>query len=173
MSIESVIHEALVIVSIDFKRHNIDIKTEYEKLNCVYIDKSKLTQILINLIRNAKQSVQEAATSYKCILIKTGLIGKNKFFIEVTDNGLGISLKNQTKMFSHGFTTKKSGHGFGLHASAIAAAEMKGSLTATSEGEGKGATFKMIFPYKATELSSEYERECHAKDYAKENFANR
>ncbi|MGB7748137.1 MAG: ATP-binding protein, partial [Verrucomicrobiia bacterium] len=45
-----------------------------------------------------------------------------------------------------GFTTRKHGHGFGLHSSALAAKEMGGTLTVQSEGVGKGATLILELP---------------------------
>ena len=51
-----------------------------------------------------------------------------------------------SRMFSQGFTTKKDGHGFGLHSAAIAAKELGGTLTVHSEGLGKGATFILELP---------------------------
>ena len=66
--------------------------------------------------------------------------------VEVTDNGMGIAPENLAKIFGHGFTTKKSGHGFGLHSSANAAKEMGGSLQARSAGAGTGATFVLELP---------------------------
>ncbi|STX52450.1 sensory box histidine kinase/response regulator [Legionella busanensis] len=148
VNIEDVIEVALVMVSINFKRHNINIDKDYAKLQPVYIDKSKLTQILINLIDNAKQSLLASSQNDKTITIRLGLINESQFYIEIIDNGLGITAQNLTRIFQHGFTTKNNGHGFGLHASAIAAAEMRGTLKASSEGKGKGATFKIAFPYK-------------------------
>jgi signal transduction histidine kinase len=66
--------------------------------------------------------------------------------ISIRDNGVGIKPENLTRMFSHGFTTRKHGHGFGLHSGALAAKEMGGSLTAHSEGPGTGATFILELP---------------------------
>jgi signal transduction histidine kinase len=66
--------------------------------------------------------------------------------IEIADNGVGIPAENLTRIFSHGFTTRKQGHGFGLHSSALAAREMGGSLTVESAGVGKGATFTIELP---------------------------
>ena len=60
------------------------------------------------------------------------------FMIQVKDNGIGILPENITKIFTHGFTTKKTGYGFGLHASALFAEEMNGSLHAESKGIGYG-----------------------------------
>jgi signal transduction histidine kinase len=52
-------------------------------------------------------------------------------------------------MFTQGFTTKKDGHGFGLHISALAAIEMAGTLSCESEGPGLGATFTIDLPMQA------------------------
>jgi signal transduction histidine kinase len=64
----------------------------------------------------------------------------------VIDNGVGIEPENMQKIFNHGFTTRKSGHGFGLHSGALAAMEMAGSLRAHSDGLKQGATFTLELP---------------------------
>jgi len=66
--------------------------------------------------------------------------------IAVVDNGVGIPPENLTRIFNHGFTTRPSGHGFGLHSGALIAKEMGGSLSAHSEGKHKGATFTLDLP---------------------------
>jgi len=70
----------------------------------------------------------------------------------VEDNGVGIPREYQTRIFSHGFTTKRHGHGFGLHSSAIAAKELGGTLTARSDGPGRGALFTIELPYRPVEV---------------------
>ena len=60
---------------------------------------------------------------------------------------MGIAPEMLTRIFQYGFTTREEGHGFGLHSSALAAQEMGGSLTAHSEGPGRGATFILKLPY--------------------------
>ena len=69
--------------------------------------------------------------------------------ITVRDNGVGIAPENLTRIFGHGFTTKKDGHGFGLHSGALAAKQMNGSLSVQSEGLGQGATFTLELPSRA------------------------
>jgi len=64
----------------------------------------------------------------------------------VVDNGVGIPTENMTRIFSHGFTTRPGGHGLGLHSSALAAQELKGSLRVASDGPGCGATFRLELP---------------------------
>jgi signal transduction histidine kinase len=66
--------------------------------------------------------------------------------IEVADNGIGIEPEQMARLFQQGFTTRKNGHGLGLHGAALAAKEMAGALTAHSEGRGKGATFVLELP---------------------------
>jgi signal transduction histidine kinase len=72
----------------------------------------------------------------------------------VQDEGEGISATNLTRIFSHGFTTRKNGHGFGLHSCALAAGQMGGALTAHSDGPGKGATFTLELPIDGTQAAS-------------------
>ena len=66
--------------------------------------------------------------------------------VSVIDNGVGISPENLPRIFQHGFTTRKDGHGFGLHSGALAAKELGGTLTVHSDGVGKGATFTLTLP---------------------------
>jgi sensor histidine kinase regulating citrate/malate metabolism len=66
--------------------------------------------------------------------------------IEVADNGVGIAPERLPRIFGQGFTTKKNGHGFGLHASALSAREMGGSLTCASPGRGQGTIFTIDLP---------------------------
>jgi len=60
-----------------------------------------------------------------------------------------------TRIFNHGFTTRKDGHGFGLHSGALAAKEMGGSLAVQSDGAGLGATFTLDLPCDTNQNSNE------------------
>ncbi len=71
--------------------------------------------------------------------------------MSVADNGEGMTPEVQAKLFTHGFTTRQDGHGFGLHWSAIAAKQIGGTLRASSEGVGHGAMFTLEIPAKSTE----------------------
>ena len=70
----------------------------------------------------------------------------------MTDTRVGIAPENLTRIFNHGFTTRKDGHGFGLHSGALAAKEMGGSLYAHSDGVGRGATFTLELPRESPSL---------------------
>ncbi|MCD6038947.1 MAG: Sensory box histidine kinase/response regulator [Gammaproteobacteria bacterium] len=146
-SIEGILDESLAMINIDSAKHRISMEKHYSQLGPVLIDKTKLMQVVINLIRNAKDSLTASSSENRMLSIETGKDNENSFFIQITDNGVGIPPENLTKIFSHGFTTKKTGHGFGLHASALAIKEMGGSLQAESEGTNKGAKFTIILPH--------------------------
>jgi signal transduction histidine kinase len=138
--VNELIDEAVLITGLSVKTQ-IMIDKQYAKLKPVKLDKVKLLQILVNLVRNAKDSVITSPQESKVITIKTSHLSNNKIRIEITDNGVGIPAKNLKKIFTYGFTTKASGHGFGLHTSAIAAGQLGGQLHAYSEGVNQGATF--------------------------------
>ena len=110
------------------------------------MDRHKVLQILVNLIRNARHALNDGAPADKRLTLRLALDGGDRATITVGDNGIGILAENLTRIFAHGFTTRKNGHGFGLHSSALAAREMGGSLHAHSDGPGRGATFTLDLP---------------------------
>ncbi len=108
-------------------------------------DRHKVLQILVNLISNARDAVQEAAPERPRILVKLSRDG-NHVLVTIEDSGIGISEEVLSQVWQFGFTTKKKGHGFGLHNSANAAQQIGGTLTAHSDGVGHGACFILRLP---------------------------
>jgi signal transduction histidine kinase len=127
-------------------RHDVAVIREFQAVPAVLAEKAKVLQILINLIRNAKYACDEGGGADKTITLRVEPLGAGSVLLVVHDNGVGIPPENIHRIFEHGFTTRAHGHGFGLHSAAIAAREMKGSLTAASDGRGKGATFTLQLP---------------------------
>lgn len=125
-------------------KYDFEIITNYKYQGSIKTEKSKLLQILVNLITNAIDAVKDVPES-KIITITIKKF-KNTIRISVKDNGIGILKENLTKIFVMGFTTKNEGHGFGLHSSALIAKELGGSLIAKSDGLGKGALFTLNLP---------------------------
>jgi signal transduction histidine kinase len=112
------------------------------------VDKHKTLQILVNILRNAKYACDESGKAEKAVTVRIKRAGNDRVRVEIADNGVGIPPENLTRIFSHGFTTREHGHGFGLHSAALAARQLGGTLTAQSEGLGKGATFILEWPIK-------------------------
>ena len=140
-----VVEDALRMSSTALVRHQIEVVREFEPVPLVLVDRHKVLQILVNLVGNAKQAL-DARPEGRRLTLRIARGNGDRVRVEVTDNGTGIPKENLTRIFQHGFTTKKTGHGFGLHSGANAAKEMGGSLTASSEGTGHGATFVLELP---------------------------
>jgi signal transduction histidine kinase len=121
------------------------------------VDKHKVLQILVNLIRNAKYALDDRGHTDKRMVLQVGLGGNDFVRISVIDNGIGIPPENLTRVFEHGFTTRKGGHGFGLHNGALVAKELGGTLTAHSDGLGTGATFVLELPRRPRQKSQDTE----------------
>jgi C4-dicarboxylate-specific signal transduction histidine kinase len=123
---------------------------DYSDTPKIAIDRHKVIQILVNLFSNAKYACDFNDPANRTIRIRLTTVGDDSIRIEVIDNGMGIAEENVTRIFSYGFTTRKMGHGFGLHSGALAAKELGGSLHATSKGPAKGATFVLELPVEHT-----------------------
>ncbi|MET0401145.1 MAG: ATP-binding protein, partial [Cystobacter sp.] len=140
------IDDALRLHAVSFHRSGIEIHREYEQVPAILLDRHKLLQILLNLLSNARHALLEGEREDKRITIRLASLPEDRLRIQVADNGQGISPEHLTRMFTQGFTTKKDGHGFGLHISALAAIEMAGTLSCESGGPGLGATFTIDLP---------------------------
>ena len=126
----------------------VHVDRAYLKRNDVILmaDRHRVLQVLVNLVANAADAMDEAGEGTLRIDLQSCPEEGSLARIAVSDTGQGISSENITRIFSHGFTTKKEGHGFGLHSAALAAKELQGRLTAESKGLGKGATFNFDLP---------------------------
>ena len=147
LSAAVLVEDALRMNAAAFDRHHIDLVREFgSNLPAVCVDRHKVLQILINLLRNAKYALAARSEDDKRIVIRLGQASPERVKITIGDNGIGIDPTHLTSIFNHGFTTKKDGHGFGLHSGANAAKEMGGTLAAHSDGLGKGAEFTLELP---------------------------
>lgn len=146
VEVASLVEDALELNAEAFVRHGITVVRQFAEVPGVTVDRHKVLQILVNLLRNAKYALDSGKASERRLTIRIGLGEPGRVRIEVKDNGIGISPRNLQRIFMHGFTTKKDGHGFGLHSGALAAKEMGGSLLAHSEGLDSGATFTLELP---------------------------
>ena len=137
-------------------RHGSRVERDFQPAPRVLAEKAKVLQILVNLIRNAKYACDERGAVDKVITLRIEPVladagaakagEPDRVRLVVADNGIGVPPENLVRIFNHGFTTRATGHGFGLHSAANAAAEMKGSLTVHSAGPNTGAAFTLELP---------------------------
>jgi PAS domain S-box-containing protein len=153
LTAHALLEDAMRLEGSAMVRHGIEVVHELGVVPPVVVDRHKTLQILVNLIRNAKQAMIDNTRGKRLTL---GISQKNggSVRISVRDNGMGIAPENLKRIFVHGFTTKGDGHGFGLHISALAAREMGGALTVQSTGLGMGAVFTLELPLARAEISA-------------------
>ncbi len=155
VELADLIKDVLGITGPGLERHNIAIKIESEELPSIITDRHKVLQILLNLMRNAKDAVRAAGNVERKVSIRMRRASGERIVISVADNGTGIPAENLVRIFSHGFTTKRDGHGFGLHSGALAARQLGGSLIAESDGPNMGATFTLELPIQGNGIAGE------------------
>ena len=147
VQIIDLVEDAVRMNSGAFARHDVALCRDYQAKIAVTIEKHKVLQILVNLMRNAKYACDDSGRKDKQITLSV-TADTAKVRIAVIDNGVGIAAENLTRIFNHGFTTRRDGHGFGLHSGALAARELGGSLIGQSDGPGHGARFILELPLK-------------------------
>ena len=147
VSVPELIEDAEVLLASSMTKHGIQVTKDYEDLPELMLEKQKILQVFVNLLKNAKDALVEGRTDGRQLKIRIKKTATDMLAIEVEDNGVGIAPDNLTDIFTHGFTTKEDGHGFGLHSCANAAREMGGQLLVDSPGLGQGATFTMELPF--------------------------
>ncbi len=143
--LHEVVADALRMQEPEFQQHRVTVERLFEETPLVAIERHKVLQIAINLLQNAVHACRDSDRADRRIVVRVDPHHGNVRLV-VTDNGVGIAPENMTSIFSHGFTTKRDGHGFGLHGSALAAQDMGGSLAAHSDGPGRGASFTLTLP---------------------------
>ena len=144
--ISELLEDALRMNAGALTRHHVTVIREYSEVPQVMGDKHRLLLILINLISNAKYAMSDLDNRSREMTLGVRVVDNAFLEISVRDDGEGIAPENMTRIFAHGFTTRKEGHGFGLHSCALAAIEMNGHLTAHSDGPGLGALFTLQIP---------------------------
>ncbi len=147
ISLSELVDDALRINAESLERHRIKVERDIATDLVVKVDKHQVLQILVNLVSNAKHAMRCSAGE-RVLTIRAGALNadSSRLVFIVRDTGTGIAPENITRIFSHGFTTRTDGHGFGLHTSALAAKNMGGSLNAASQGLGRGAVFTLEIP---------------------------
>jgi two-component system, NtrC family, sensor kinase len=147
VDLRALVEDALRINQAALGRHRVKVERLLPDIPTVLTEKHKVLLILVNLISNAKYALDAMPEEERRLSVKIEQPSpEGAVRIEVRDNGMGIPPELLTRIFQHGFTTRKEGHGFGLHSSALAAQELGGALRVHSNGPGQGASFILELP---------------------------
>ena len=154
--VEDLMEQALMMGMPEPGKFGIRVVREYAHVPKIMTDRNQVLQILVNLITNAKNAMVEYPANSHCLTVRIGLPADRKGSVrfEVTDTGGGIEAEILPRLFAQGFTTRKAGHGFGLHSAAISAKNLGGAVQAQSEGKGRGATFVLDLPLTLVEIAA-------------------
>ncbi|HEY3784168.1 MAG TPA: MHYT domain-containing protein [Steroidobacteraceae bacterium] len=124
---------------------DVTVHRDYQIAPRLTLDRHKLIQIFGNLLSNARHALRDLSEGERMLTVRLRPLAES-LAIEVGDTGVGIAADVLKRLFTFGFTTKKDGHGFGLHASANLAKELGGEISVRSDGPGEGACFTLCLP---------------------------
>ncbi len=146
VSVAEIVEDALRMHHEALSRHQVQVVRDYQEVPPVTIDRHKLLQILFNLLENAKYACEDSGRPERQVTVSLHQNSQGQIQVGVSDTGVGIPAENLTRIFAQEFSTRKGGHGFGLHSSLLTAQEMGASLRALSDGPGRGAAFVLDIP---------------------------
>lgn len=146
VNLAELIRDALQLNEEVIEEAHVEVEVRVPALPDVQLNRSKMLQILVNLIRNAVQAMRSDTVENRQLQISAQLLDDGTLDLSVSDTGPGFDAAIQSQLFTYGFTTKPEGHGCGLHYCANALNEVGGSIVAHSAGAGLGATFRIRVP---------------------------
>ncbi|MCY4653811.1 MAG: HAMP domain-containing sensor histidine kinase, partial [Dehalococcoidia bacterium] len=149
--------------SLDKRSINIAVDCEGHAPKEIRTQESQFHQMIVNLVKNAMEAIDDLAASgrrQESPRIQIRAYVEGEFLnLDVSDNGIGIVVKNQKMLFTAGYTTKKSGSGFGLNSVANFVRGSGGQIHPISDGIGKGTTMRIrlrlsaVAPWKKVDRS--------------------
>ena len=150
-----VVEDTLALVELSFESDGVELERSYaDDLPLAMIDRSRISQVLLNLLTNARHAVVQS--DYRRVGITVTEPEAGWLEVAVSDSGCGITPDLQSRIFEPFFTTKGAlggkvfdgkvhGTGLGLAISSGIVTEHSGHMTVESE-EGKGTTFRVRLP---------------------------
>ncbi|HEU5123079.1 MAG TPA: ATP-binding protein [Verrucomicrobiae bacterium] len=151
--LRDIVEDALRMQGAIVTHHNIRLVRDYQSAPPLLVDRHRVLQILFNLLQNATYACEKSTASEKQITVRIYPSDDQHIAVSVIDNGVGIAPENLTRIFDQGFSTRKDGHGIGLHSSVLMAEDMGGTLKAFSAGPDQGASFTLELPLKQKDRS--------------------
>ncbi|HEV3410551.1 MAG TPA: ATP-binding protein [Chthoniobacterales bacterium] len=150
LNIHEILDEVLLLETEDTGGRELSIRKRYDpSLPPIRGDRARLTQVFLNLIKNAIQSMENAGAVTITTRLETDYhireagAGRNRFiWVEVADQGGGIREEDLAHIFSPFFTTRHNGTGLGL-AICYRIVQEHGGLIRVESIEGEGSTFKV------------------------------
>ncbi len=145
-SLDSIIVDALGIIEVSLKNNDITLTQELDTSIDITTYSRELMQVIVNILKNAKEILAEESIENKNIILNTYRDG-DTIKLQICDNGKGIDKSIINKIFDPYFTTKgeKNGTGLGLYMSkTIVEKHLQGTIRAFNNDNG--ACFELVLP---------------------------
>jgi signal transduction histidine kinase len=149
---DKLVKNSISIVRDAAEQKSVDIVTEFpEHVQTIMIDYDRITQVLINLLKNAVEASSAGDTVTVRVSYPTDVSDvlfdeiQNFVIIEIEDHGVGFTEDEKGKIFEPFFTTKSEGTGLGLYVS-HSIIERHGGYVAVESSKGQGALFSVYLP---------------------------
>ncbi|HKC37841.1 MAG TPA: triple tyrosine motif-containing protein, partial [Chitinophagaceae bacterium] len=137
VNLKNVIDDSLSMLSGFINKSNIDVSLNIANdLPPIKGDRTKLMQLLLNLIKNSMEATEE--NKHEKNICINAFIDINKLVLQVRDNGKGFDGEVAGQLFNRGFTTKASGKGYSLYNCKTIVESHEGTIDISSEGPDKG-----------------------------------
>lgn len=150
VNLNQLVENAVILLQERFGRSNILCEMELDpKIPICHYDGPQLTQVLINLMKNAAEAMKEGGVLQVATRFEEGCCS-----LEVADTGCGIAPKELKRIFEAFFTTKTRGTGLGLAFAKRVVEEHGGQIYARSE-IGQGTTFHICLPVQTRKPATE------------------
>jgi DNA-binding response OmpR family regulator len=144
VDLHQVLEESLKVLHEQIDTNSVIVRKMVSPTGPIRAQKVKLSHVIINLVKNAIEAMRDVED--RVLTIKLSKTNGKSLTLSIEDTGIGMSEKVLAHLFTHGFTTKEDGHGFGLSYCANAINGMGGKLEAFSAGDGRGANFTITMP---------------------------
>ncbi len=144
IALKGLINDCIAMLLASFKKRGIHISIDVPDTLPLFIgDRTKLMQVILNVLKNSIEAIDIYASDKFVSL--NGSASRNWLTLEIRDSGRGFDEETSKKLFTRGFTTKKTGTGLGLdHCRTILEAH-DACIDVSSEGPGRGALTRIKF----------------------------
>jgi PAS domain S-box-containing protein len=143
--IEEIIQEALSLVAADIQKAKVRMESTFSAATPpICVDRVQIQQVLVNLLKNAVEAVEASSRDGRRIRINTSFFGST-INVVVSDNGMGLPVEVEKKIFNPFVTTKSDGLGMGLSIARTIVESHGGRIWAKPNSD-QGATFVFSLP---------------------------
>ena len=145
ISLRQILEDIISLKTNAVEMRKIKFITNFLDAPLINVSRTKIFNVIVNVITNAIDSFDTYSPVSKSIALNSGIYDDGHQYIQIIDNGIGITKEDQKNIFIHGFTTKDKGHGFGLHSCANTMHEIDSEIKVESEGARLGTCITLVF----------------------------